>query len=264
MITIGNYIKPKSLEEAYEILQTKKNSTLLGGCAFIRMGSKHIGNGIDLYDLGMQNITENDKYIEIGAMTTFRDIERNENLSKHFDDIISKSVKEIVGIQLRNLVTVGATVFSKYGFSDFITGLLVLDTSLKLHGGGLVKLEDFLNEGSRRRDILEKIIIEKKQLKTSYMTMRNSKGDYAILNAAVSNDNGSFKIAVGARPGVAKLALEAMKFISENEISEATARRAGEIAAEELSFGTNSRGSREYRKEICKVLVKRGIMEVSR
>ncbi len=36
-----------------------------------------------------------------------------------------------------------------------------------------------------------------------------------------------------------------------------------EMVTEELIFGSNMRGSAEYRQAICKVLVKRAIMEVA-
>ena len=39
--------------------------------------------------------------------------------------------------------------------------------------------------------------------------------------------------------------------------------KASEIACEELVFGSNMRASKEYRKAICKSLVKSALMEVS-
>ena len=55
-----------------------------------------------------------------------------------------------------------------------------------------------------------------------------------------------------------------MDYLNSAEINEENAYKAGEIASEELVFGSNTRGSAEYRREICKVLVKRAIMEVSK
>lgn len=52
-----------------------------------------------------------------------------------------------------------------------------------------------------------------------------------------------------------------MNYINNVDITEETAKKAGEIAAEELHFGSNNRGSGEYRKELSKVLVKRAILE---
>lgn len=127
---IKDYIRPKSLEEAYELLSSNKNSRILGGGAFLRLGSKCINTAIDLCDLDLNYIKETDEGIEIGAMTTFRDLEKSQILKEYFGNLLADALKGIVGVQFRNYVTVGASVYSKYGFSDLITALLALDCTL--------------------------------------------------------------------------------------------------------------------------------------
>ena len=51
--------------------------------------------------------------------------------------------------------------------------------------------------------------------------------------------------------------------LSNNIVNEETMLKASEIACEELVFGSNMRASKEYRKAICKLLVKNALMEVS-
>ena len=116
MITIREYLKPETIEEAYKQLIRNKKNTIFGGGAFIRMGSKNIPLAIDLSKVGLNYIEEDEYEIKIGAMTTFGDIEHSQLLSKYFDNMLAKSVREIVGIQLRNIVTVGGTIYSRYGF----------------------------------------------------------------------------------------------------------------------------------------------------
>lgn len=262
MITVKEYIAPQNVTEAYELFSTKKSSTILGGGAFIRMGSKNIGTLIDLSKAKIDYINETESTFEIGAMATFGDIEHSKILAKHFDNLLAKSVREIVGLQLRNLVTVGGTVYSRYGFSDFLTGLLALDTEVNFHKQGRISLEEYLEEGPKEKDILESITVPKDGRRASYITMRNSKGDYAILNVAVSKLGDDFRIAVGARPQRAILAKKAMGYLSSNGYTEEHIKKTVEIAAEEITFGTNTRGSKEYRKQICKALLKKALMEV--
>lgn len=263
MITIREYVAPKTLDEAYKYLTSKKYATLLGGCAYIRLGSKNIPLAIDLNKINLNYINESEDLFEIGAMTTFGDIERSEVLNKYFNSILSSSVKDIVGVQLRNLVTVGATVYSRYGFSDFITALLALDTKVKLYKQGIIPLEKFLETGSLEPDILESVLITKDNRKASFKSMRNSKGDYAILNLAVSKLNNEIRVSVGARPNRAILAHRTMEYLNKNSLSPDTIQNACIILSEEIVFGSNSRGSSEYRREISKVLLKRALMEVS-
>ena len=106
-------------------------------------------------------------------------------------------------------------------------------------------------------------LIKKNNAKAAYKCMRNSRSDYPILNVSVSNTNGNFKICVGARPQRATVAVKASEFLSNNELNNENIIKASKIAAEELSFGSNMRASREYRKAICISLVKNALMEVS-
>ncbi|WP_048571619.1 FAD binding domain-containing protein [Clostridium cylindrosporum] len=260
-MTIGEYKKPTSAKEAYELMTSKKGSVLIGGGAFVHLTPRHIGLAIDLSDTGLDYIKETDDAIEIGAMATLRDIEVNGILKGYFDNVLSKSVESIVGLQLRNSAAVGATVYSRYGFSDFITALRVLDTKVVLHNGGEISLDEFI-ESKREKDLLEKIIIKKEDLRASFQMMRNSIADYAILNVAVSKSGNKFKIAVGARPVIAEFPLKAMEYINSNEVNEETADMAGKIASEELKFGNNGLGSSEYRRHLCRALVKSAILEV--
>ncbi|MBY2704323.1 FAD-binding protein, partial [Clostridioides difficile] len=96
----------------------------------------------------------------------------------------------------------------------------------------------------------------------SYKSLRNAKSDYPILNVSVSKHMEQFKLCVGARPQKATIAKQASEFLSNNEINEINIDKAVEIASEELTFGSNMRASREYRKAMSKVLLKRAIMEV--
>ncbi len=262
MITFKNYMAPESVEEAYEALLSKKTAKVIGGGCFMRMGKKKIPLAIDLSKAGLDYINDTGSEIEIGAMTSLREFETSELLRENFGHIIRDSVKHIIGVQLRNIATIGATVYSKYGFSDPLTSLLALDADIVLHNEGRISLEEYVNDNTKRRDILEKIIIKKNLTSGSFQTMRNSNVDYAILSVAFTEIDGKYRIAVGARPRRASLAYKAMEYLQEKGLTEETAKKAGEMAAEELHFGSNDRGSAEYRKELCKVLVKKAILEV--
>ncbi len=259
---IDEYIKPKSIDEAYSILTTIKNSQVIGGGAYLRLSKKHISTAIDLSNLNLDFITETDNYIEIGATTTLRDIEISDITKKYFNGIISSSVKNIVGVQLRNIATVGGSLAGKFGFSDLITALSVLDCKVVLYKAGAVNLLDFINQ--KHNDIVEKIIITKNNLKSDFQYLRNTKTDYAILNVAVSKHNEHFyKIAVGARPGIAVYAEKAQNFLKTVDFSKENAEKAGLIASEEIKFASNFRASAEYRQELCKTLVSRAILNIN-
>jgi len=260
-MNIKNICIPNNLDEAYSALIENKRNTVLGGCMFLRMGDKNINTAIDLSNLNLDQIIEKDDTIEIGTYTTFRQIETSDILNKYYGNLLKDSVEHIIGVQFRNNVTVGGTVYSKYGFSDFITALLSLNVYVKLYSKGLVKLEEFL-ENTPDKDILEKIIIKKEHINAKYISIRNSYSDYPIINVAVSNKDSKFRIVIGSRPSCAKLAIKASKYLSENDLTNENIEKAALIATEELKFGTNMRGSAKYRKEVSKALICKSIKEV--
>lgn len=261
MFTMLNLVQPKELEEAYQILSEKRNNTILGGCAFLKMGKKRITTGIDLSNLKLNYIQERDGFIEIGAMTSLRDIEINPLLKDNYNGVLAQSVRDIIGVQFRNGVTVGASVYSKYGFSDLITALLSLDTEVELFKAGRMPLEEFLAQ-PKEKDILVRLWIRKTSRQAVYMSFRNSASDYSVLNVAVSKLNDQWRIAVGARPSKAALAVSASEMLVGEIPSSERIEAAVQKVTEELSFGTNTRGTSVYRKALCKALVRRGILEV--
>lgn len=261
MFTIEDYIIPKTLDDAYKVLTENRNNTVLAGCTFLRLGSKKVKIGIDLSRLELDYIEEKEQYIEIGAMTTLREIEVSEILNSNFSGILPKSVKNIVGVQFRNIATVGANVYSKFCFGDITNALLALNAEVFLFQGGRISLKKFLTY-ENCRDILIKIIIPRREIKASYQSIRNSYSDYSILNVAVSKGRDGWTIAVGARPGIPQVALNSSVFLNKSSLKDEDILYSSKLATEELKFGSNMIGSEEYRKNICEVLVRRAIQEV--
>ncbi|MBN2695076.1 FAD binding domain-containing protein [bacterium] len=262
MILINEYRTPSNLQEAFELLQSSENSAVVGGGAFLRFSSKKIDVAVDLSKAGLSFINETEESVEIGAMTTYREMETSETLKTLFEGVLVKTIRNIVGIQMRNLFTIGGTVYARYGFSNLITTLLVLDAEIELYKAGRVTIKEYLDNRSIKNDILVKVIIPKNGQKVSFNMMQKTATDFPILTTAVSNNNGKIVIAVGARPAVAQIALNASQFASSNQLTEDVAKQVGELVANELSFSADLRSSAEYRKMICSVLVKRGLLEV--
>jgi len=263
-LIIDRYEKPSTVEEAYDLLSSTPRSVVIGGGAYIRLGKKHVDLAIDMCNTGLDFIIEKRNTIEIGAATTFRQLEKSEILKNYYGGVIPKTVKDLMGVQMRNIVTVGGTIYGRYGFSDLITTLLVLDCSVVLHKRGKIYLEYFLKEKNNDKDILEKIIIKKDERIASFQTMKNTSADFSMINVAVCRKNDKYNIVVGARPGVGVLATKAMIYMESSMGDECDLEKVGEIASKEVTFATDLRASKKYRKELCIVLVKRALIEVTK
>lgn len=265
MFTAKEYAMPQNLDEAYKILTAKNTNCILGGCAWLKMGQRRINTAVDLSDCGLDYIRETDDAIEIGAMTSYRSVETSSLLLENFSGVLSRCVAPIIGIQFRNTVTVGGSVYSRFGFSDFLTPLLALDATVVLYKAGAVALADFMKM-PYKKDIIEKIVIKKNGVKASYQMLRNAEADFPIVNLALSKTDGDIRVAVGARSGKAVLAAKTSSWLSENSAKlkdEAVVKKAQALLEEEVAFSTNMRASSEYRCAMAKVLLSRAILEVA-
>ena len=81
MLTIGNYVKVKTPEEAYELNQAR-SSRIMGGMMWMRLSNARVKTLIDISGLGLDQIEETEDEIRIGAMCTLRQIEQSEAVKK--------------------------------------------------------------------------------------------------------------------------------------------------------------------------------------
>ncbi len=93
MLDMKKYVAPESLEEAWNIYSMSPSNTILGGCAFLRLGKKKIGTGIDLCNLDLEYIKDHETFIEIGSMTKLRGIETSSLIKSHFGNALSKALE---------------------------------------------------------------------------------------------------------------------------------------------------------------------------
>lgn len=256
MLQIKQYVKATSLDEAYELNQ-KKNNVIIGGMHWLKMSSRNVGTAIDLSGLGLDQIVETEDAFEIGSMVTLRQIERHEGINTYTNFAVRDAVKDIVGTQFRNTATVGGSIYGRYGFSDVLTVFMAMDTTVVCHNAGEIPLREYAAM-NYDRDILVKLIVKKAPIHIAYSAQRHARTDFPILTCAVSDIGGSWKAVVGARPMKAGL-VEDVEAIVGN-LTEDSAKAFGEYVAEQLPFDSNMRGSAEYRKQICKVLVKRTLI----
>ena len=110
MMTIREYKRVESLEEAWELNQKKANR-VIGGMIWLKMSRGNVGTAIDISGLGLDQIEETEDAFEIGAMVTLRQLEEHPGLAAYTDGAMRESVRHIVGVQLRNLATVGGSIY---------------------------------------------------------------------------------------------------------------------------------------------------------
>ena len=259
MMTIQKYVRAQSLEEAYQLNQQKQNR-IIGGMLWLKMTQLRVGTAIDLCDLGLDTIEETDEAFSIGAMVTLRQLETHESLNAYAQGAVTKAVRDIVGVQLRNMATVGGSLWSRFGFSDVLTVFLAMDSYVELYKGGIMPLAQFAAM-KPDGDLLVRLIVKKTPGQFAYQAMRIQRTDFPVLTCAASRLNGSYQVVIGARPHKAMVITDENGPLSGGLTEEAIAAFA-DMVAEQTPVGSNMRGSEAYRQHLCKVLTSRCLMEL--
>ena len=259
MMTIKNYVRVQSIEEAYALNQ-KRSNRIIGGMLWLKMSNASINTAIDLCELGLDRIEENADCFSIGAMVSLRQLEKHEGLNKYSNGAVCKAVRDIVGVQFRNMATLGGSLYGRFGFSDVLTVFQAMDCYVELHKAGIIPLEEFAKM-KRERDVLIRIIVKKHAGCYAYTAMRNSRTDFPVLAVAASCMEGSCRIVVGARPGRAVVLYDDRGAL-DNGIDPHGIEHFVEYALEKISVGSNSRGSSAYRRHLLKVLIERTLTEL--
>lgn len=265
---IKDYKKPTTNEEALTLI--REGGTVIGGGTWLKLLPKEIDTAVDLGQLDFKGIHVGEDVIEVGSMVTLRELELEPAVNGLADGILVKAINRVMGVPFRNIATIGGTVVGKYGFSDIITPLLALDTVLVFMSYGELALEDYLEGQYKEKDLLISIRIKNEEARGAFETIKKTSNDFPILNAAVTKTENHYRVAVGARPGVAALSHEAMALLNSllitddfnRTLSIEKVQMAGELASAELSFGTNARASEIYREHLCETLVSRCVLEV--
>lgn len=260
---VNEYYRASSIEDAYSKLQEDSKNVIIAGGLWIKKVNQDHNTLIDISTLGLNKISETNGEIEIGSLVTLRDFENSPIINSLYGGAIAKAVREIMGVNFRNIATIGGSIMGRYPFSDVITGLLPYEVKLEFFPKTVMTLEDYILYKGKLNSILTKIVIKKKNGAGFYKKVKTTALDFPILNIAISKVDNKYSICVGARPMTGALAHETMAYLnSKQTIDDSDIQKASELVINELMFLDNKDASKEYRLDLAKVYVKRGLKEV--
>ncbi|MCQ2538540.1 MAG: FAD binding domain-containing protein [Lachnospiraceae bacterium] len=259
MITFQKYVKAETLEEAYTLNQAK-NCKIAAGMMWLRLGKPNYNTVIDISGLGLNKIEEDDEQYRIGAMVSLRELETSKSLNDYTNNSIRDALKDIIGVQFRNMATVGGSIWGRFGFSDVLTVFLALDSYVELYKGGIVSMAEF-SKMKYDKDILTNIIVKKKPCKCVYSSVRIQRTDFPVLTCATSIIDGEYKTVIGARSGRARLYSDENAVLADG-ITEETASLFAKKLASHVPTSSNNRGSAKYRSRLVRVLTERNLIRL--
>lgn len=259
---IKEYIAPEKKQEAVALMKESLNNKFIAGGAWSKISIKKVDKLIGLENLGLCYINSHKNNLEIGAMTTLREIEINEDIKKIASGILSKACSQIMGISVRNIATIGGSIMGRYAFSDLLGCLLVLEAKLNFYSLGEIDINDFMAMKKVPDDLLISVVIPKKEKKGYFHKVSKTHLDFATLNITVAKDS-KVMVAIGSRPGIAKLALNTCEYLNTvNSFNEIDFGNVEKLIEDEITLGSNMRGSKEYRSLLMITYLKRALREV--
>lgn len=277
-----NYHAPLSIDETIGLLEKYgSNATVMAGGTDVIPKMKggilkpeQLISLTNVKELAYINYNE-ENGLQFGAGVTLAQLERN-NFIRDLYPALYDGCHNIASTQIRNAGTLVGNICNAVPSADTAPALLVLGAKIKVvskKGARLIPIEDFFKGVCKTvlepEELVTEVQIPPKKIGESSIyygfTLRKAL-DLAIVGVAVNLQvkDGiceDAKIALGAVAITPKRVKTAEALLVGQKITEELARKAGDVAADsECCPISDMRASKEYRREIVRVLVKDGIL----
>lgn len=252
------FYRPTSLEDAYSKWKENPNNVLLAGGLWLKKMGREYDTLIDLSSLKLDVITDDQNYVYVGSMTSLRSFEISSTIKAIGGGMLSFATSEIMGVNFRNCATIGGSIMGKFPFSDVICALLPFDVELTFYPKQTLTLEEFINQKGKIDGILVSLRIKKETSKGYFKKIKTTALDFPLINIAMIKRDDDIYLSVGSRPMIACL-IKLSKFIQKDKMIEDVAKS----IVEDLSFADSFNISEQYRKDLCRVYIRRFLEEVN-
>lgn len=283
MFDIKKIYEPTCLQEALDIYQNNPQLKVIAGGTDVLINLRH-GKYEEVELLSLQRVKGLDEIkmlddgtIEIGALTTFTKIFRNDLINEHIP-ILAEAAVSMGGPQIRNIATIGGNICNGAVSADSAPALLTLNALLVLEtamGSRTVPLTEFYAGPGKVKlqpsEILTKILITKENytnFKGKYIKFSNRKAmDIAMIGVAVllnTTDNrvNDLRIALGVSAPTPIRCYEAEKVSIGLELTEDNLKTISKMTLLDAKPRDSWRGSKAYREHLIKVLTYRALREL--
>jgi len=272
-----DYRSPASLEEALELLTEHGDSAkvMAGGQSLIpllKLRFAQPGLVIDIGRLpGLSGVTRNGS-LTIGALTRHADIERSKDLGGAWT-IFPEAAHWIADPLVRNQGTIGGSICHADPAGDWGSVMLALEADLVVRsaqGERVIHASDFFQgpftTTLRSDEILTEIRVgaPSKRAGGAYNKLERKVGDFATVAVAVQVELDGDKV---SRAGIGLTsvgsknikAVAAEKALAGREPTDAVIAEAARLAAGAAEPKADVRGSAEFKKDVVRVFVQRGL-----
>ncbi len=272
------YSAATTLDEALSSLDRfgEEGKVLAGGQSLIPLMKLRFASPGALVDInrveGLDGLSEEGGELRIGALVRHKACERSELLAGRWG-VLGDAAPQISDPLVRNLGTVGGSLAHADPQGDWGSALMAADARVVAQSTGgrrEISLEDFFagpfTTALEPNELLTEIRVPDPGTKAAgtYLKLERRVGDFATVGVAVhvSFDDGKVGragialTAVGPRNMRAHAAEAALEGAT---LDEDTIKEAARLAAEAAEPRDDSRGSADYKRNVVRVFVERGL-----
>ncbi len=275
---LTRFYYPETIEDACKYLGSKdeKTAVIAGGTSEALRQDNSIEALVDISRVKeLNHIRVDSSSIRIGAATPVQNIYKSTDLKGPAGELLKTVAGKIGSTLLRNSITAGGNLAAVFPWSDLLPAWLVLDAEVVLRKGKpkrTVPVENLLNEKPAKfmapDEIIAEIIVPTagKGTGTSFCKFAKTANDYSMITVAalISIKGDSIvkaRLALNAVTIAPVRCHEAEKML---EGKKPTAQLFAEVAtavAEKTEVRKDFRASKEYKREVLEVLVRRSLEE---
>jgi len=213
------YAKPRSLPEAFELLEREGAKALAGGQSLIPSLNMRLSAPSLLVDLtglaALRSITLEQGVVRIGALSTHTDLERSAEIRKHVP-LLADAVQHVAHPAIRNRGTIGGSIALADPAAEYPACLAALDATIVVRskdGERLVRAVDFFKGlfevDLRPGELVTAVEIRAllKDERSAFLELARRQGDYAIVGLAAVSRSGEKTLAffgVAGKPVILK------------------------------------------------------------
>ncbi len=279
---LGAYYKPDRLEEALALLAHEPQARILGGGTDLLLEHEPLHAVVDVTHLGLSRITQEPEALVVGGTTRIEALQRDSIVRAWADGVLVGACMHFGTLQVRNMATVGGNIAHALPAADLVPALLVLDATLGLARATptaqvarrVLALDGFAT-GPFQTALLPgelllavRIPTHTRHWRAQFRKIGRVVKDLAQVNCAVALDTReqvvrTARIAVGAVHPTVTRVLEAEAEIIGATIDSAEwpvrVARAVEAVRAFIRPISDMRATREWRRHVCGVLVRRSL-----
>ena len=265
--------RPGTIREALRLLHSGKGRARIvaGGTDVVVEADRSIRVLIDITKAGLNYIRERDGGCAIGATTSLAELEESRVIRKLAGGILARAAATCGSVQIRNMATIGGNLANASPAADLVTPLVALEAEVVLadaRGRHAVPIAEFLSKHRPKESLIAEVAIPAPARgRWTTMKLGRLETDISLVNVAVGLGLTPrrrvkwARIALGAVAPAPFRAQAAESLLLGHELDEERLAAACEEAAQNARPIGDVRASAEYRRDMCRVLVRRALEE---